>query len=327
MQISILLIAGAKEGYGHVYRVAAVLSFLQRCLPNARVVLCYLNAVDDGAKAATQILYSRTGLSLDVVSISEFLDSRWEICVSDCLDHFETLSFSPRHVSNLWVAIDAIGVEASFADLRLNPLYPSKGAYNGLAYSLFDRSLTAIKKNYHAENIGSNKYLLVSQGGADAHNLVNVIVNHLLKILPDTIPLKILPGVNTNIKLLNAEIRPCDLVLKANSDKKCIFSDVRAVISSGGLLMTEACFIGFPVIVISNESKELKTITSLVSDSFIYDYFPTSLNLLEDITRLDFLDFFSFDVSKKFYNNSKMLSDNNGWDLLKNSIRSFYEAG
>jgi UDP-2,4-diacetamido-2,4,6-trideoxy-beta-L-altropyranose hydrolase len=165
-----------------------------------------------------------------------------------------------RSANRFVVTVDDDGEAASFANLRINPLYPTAAALTSFKYLMLRSEFQELHKLQRQSNRVSQ--LLVMQGGADTYGFLPKIARAMHEVPGEFRTLFVLgPAFQHHTELvaaINSGDREITMVLNPlNLSQLMASSDL--AITAGGLSMFELACVGTPSLVVCAERFEVPT--------------------------------------------------------------------
>lgn len=301
-KVGFVVLGNRKKGLGHVYRCLAIANRLKQ-----KPIFFLRKEEKLGFEKIDSSFYDVIQYVDDKDLFQKIKENNIKIIINDTLD---TKKSYMRELAKLGflVTFEDLGEGSDYANLSFNALYESslndKKHFFGYKYvDLRDEFLYA-KKNDIKDVV---KEVLIVFGGTDPNNMTSKVFNYLkdkYQYLNFTIVLG--PGY-LNSQELEQEVKDYSnfRILKSVKKMSDLISSSDIMISSNGRTVYEACSIGTPLLVVSQNEREIKHTFGEVSKTVI------NLGLFSSLTEEKFLKAFDklkndFELRKEL--NKRMLS-------------------
>ncbi len=273
--VSFLTFGGKVIGTGHLYRCLAISEWLKAEDNNINISFYLYGCDQDSVEVSRKIISSFSNYQVHLIDDLSIKKKKWEIVVVDLLNAplliMKHLYFSAIRI----ISIDNTSYSRYFSDVAINPLYYNieqkpidkhrkiSHDYIGPEYQIispkFQSTSGKVKNNV--------KNILIIQGGADPHNIVEKIYLEVYKILSTN------SSLNIHVVSGPAAAKIGSKSIQENSERIFFHHNIKDMpnfllnidlaISSVGINAFEIATMGIPSIHVTAIEKELETGTLL----------------------------------------------------------------
>jgi spore coat polysaccharide biosynthesis predicted glycosyltransferase SpsG len=269
--VSFLTFGGKVIGTGHLYRCLAISEWLKAENNNINISFYLYGCDQDSVEVSRKIISSFSNYQVHLIDDLSIKKKKWEIVVVDLLNAplliMKHLYFSAIRT----ISIDNISYSRYFSDVAINPLYynieqKSIDRHRKIRHDYIGPEFQIISPKFQiiSGKVKTNvKNILIIQGGADPHNIVEKIYLEVSKILSTN------SSLNLHVVTGPAAAKITSVNIQEYSDRIFLHHNIKNMpnfllkidlaISSIGINAFEIATMGIPSIHVTGVNKELET--------------------------------------------------------------------